>query len=235
VQRVAALASSLLPALWITAGAALLAATAEGWRYALLLRSRTEALAPEWVAVSDALVATIGVLAGVAAAVACLLAVLWTLRARGAAAEEAGVRPARPDWQVLAGVLVPGLNLVLPGSLLAELEHAALRLPARQRPRPSMLLVWWWAMWAANALLWVVAALWSLRSGVQAKADGVVLHALVDVSAAVVAALTAVLVRRLTNLLTPFDPHRLRRLVVVGVSGAPDPPLRSVRMPMSAR
>ena len=42
--------------------------------------------------------------------------------------------------------LVPGLNLSLPGSLLAEIEHSALGRPADRRPRPSRLLLVWWAL-----------------------------------------------------------------------------------------
>jgi hypothetical protein len=187
------------------------------------------------VAASDALVDIAALLAMVAAVVSGVIAVLWMLRAREAAAEQAGVRSARPAWQVPVGLVAPGLNLVLPGSLLGELQHAALRLPATQPPRPGRLLVWWWVAWVIDTLLCWLTVLWGLRSGVQAMADGVVLHALVDIGAATVAVLTVAVVRRLSRLLAPIDPHAVHRLRVVGVSGAPDPPLRSVRLPTSVR
>ena len=58
-------------------------------------------------------------------------------------------------------------------------------------------------LWVANLLGVVLVVLWSLRTSVQAQADGVVLHAVLDLLAAVTAAVTAVLVVRLTRLLTP--------------------------------
>jgi hypothetical protein len=50
--------------------------------------------------------------------------------------------------------------------------------------------------------------LWSLRDGVQARADGVVLHAVLDLLAAVTAGVTARLVLQLTRLLSPAAPAR---------------------------
>jgi hypothetical protein len=81
---------------------------------------------------------------------------------------------------VVLGWLVPGLNLAVPGSVLAEIEHAAMRLPPDRRPRPSALLLAWWVAWVAGACWAVVVLLWSLRTGVQARADGVLLHAVLD-------------------------------------------------------
>jgi hypothetical protein len=64
-------------------------------------------------------------------------------------------------------------------------------------------------------LLSLVVLAWSLRTGVQARADGVVLHAVLDVLAAVTAGVTAVLVTRLTRLLGP--PRVRRRELLVSV------------------
>ncbi|MDN5750771.1 MAG: hypothetical protein L0H64_20065, partial [Pseudonocardia sp.] len=55
--------------------------------------------------------------------------------------------------------------------------------------------------------------LWALRPGVQARADGVVLHAVLNLLAAVTAGVTATLVTRLTRLLGPARADR-RELVV---------------------
>jgi len=211
------LAASAVPVLWATAAVSLLAAAAETWRYALLLASRDGALDAAAVAASDAFVAAAGTVAPILGVLAGLLVVLWSVRARRAAAEVAGVRPARSAAVVVLGWLVPGINLVVPGSVLAEVEHTALRLPPARRPRPSRLLLAWWAAWAAGGVLTVVVLLWSLRTGVQARADGVVLHAVLDLVAAATAVLTALLVSRLTRLLLP---GRARREVLVSVGGA---------------
>jgi hypothetical protein len=54
-----------------------------------------------------------------------------------------------------------------------------------------------------------------LRTSVQAQADGVVLHAVLDLLAAATAGVTAVLAVRLTRLLTPSS--GLHREVLVAV------------------
>jgi hypothetical protein len=210
------MAATAGPLLWATAVVAVLAGAAEIWRYALLLASRDGALGAGTVAASDAFVSSAGTLAPVVALISGGLVVLWSVRAVRAAAEVAGVRPARSTRAVLLGWLVPGLNLAVPGSVLAEIEHSALLLPPARRPRPSKLLLAWWASWLVGGVLAVVVLLWSLRAGVQARADGVLLHAVLDLLAALTAALTALLVARLTRLLLPNpQPHR-EILVAVG-------------------
>lgn len=211
-----------VPLLWATTAVALLAAAAEVWRYVLLLVSRTEALSPGAVAASDALVAAAGTVAPIVGALAGVLVVQWTVRATRAAADQAGVRPSRSARAVVAGWLLPVVNLSVPGSVLAEIEHAASGRPAGQRPRPSRLLVGWWVLWVAGVVLAAVVLLWSLRTGVQARADGVVLHAVLDVLAATTAAVTAVLLTRLSRLLGPVRVRR--RELVVAVTAAPVTP-----------
>jgi hypothetical protein len=205
-----------VPLLWATAAVAFVAAAAEVWRYTLLLASRSDALAAPVVAASDALVLSAGTIAPILTVFAGSLVVLWTVRATRAAAENAGVVPSRRTRDVVAGWLVPGVNLAVPGSVFAEIEHSALGLPATARPRPSRLVRLWWVLWAAGVLLAVVVALWALRGSVQARADGVVLHALLDLLAAVTAATTAVLITHLTRLLAPARTDRREILVRVG-------------------
>lgn len=216
------LVGSVVPLLWATAAVALVAAGAEVWRYVLLLASREGALSAGAVAASDALVGAAGTIAPILAALAGGLLVLWTLRATRAAAERTGVRPSRSDLAVVLGWLVPGLNLTVPGSVLAEIEHTALGRAPGVRPRPSRLVLVWWALWAAGVVLAAVVLLWSLRDGVQARADGVVLHAVLDVLATATAAVSAVLVVRLTRLLGPARPGRRELVLRVG-SVAPLP------------
>lgn len=222
LQVARSLAGTVVPLLWATAVIALVAAGAEIWRYALLLRSRTEALAPAAVAASDALVAAAGIVAPVLAAVAGLAMILWTVRASRAAAERAGVEPARSPRAVVLGWIVPGLNLAVPGTVLAEIEHAVLDRPADVRPRPSRLLLAWWITWAVGGVLALVTLCWLFLPGVQARADGVVLHALVDLLAAASAGLLATLVTSLTRLLGPFHAARRELLVGVGTAAAGD-------------
>jgi hypothetical protein len=206
---------SLGPALWATATVAAVAAGAELWRYVLLLASRSDALPAGLVAASDALVTSAATVAPILAVVAAVLLVVWSVRASRAAGEFAGVVPARSGRAIVAGWLVPVVNLSVPGSVLAEIEHAALARPVGQRPRPSGLLQAWWVLWVANLVGVVVVALWSLRTSVQAQADGVVLHAVLDLLAAATAGVTAVLAARLTRLLTPSRGTHREILVAV--------------------
>ncbi len=218
----------------LTALLALLAAGAEGWRYALLVSSRDAGVAADSVRLSDALVYTASALLLVAAALSATSCLLWLSRARAAAEENAGVRSSRPAWHVFAGVLVPGVNLVLPGMLLAELEHTAAERPPDRRPRPSGLVRAWWSAWVVNLLLALLAVLWGFREGLQAAADGVVLHAVLNLSACVVAVMTILVIRTLSAQLSPADGAVGTRMVFVrGAAGTG--PARRARPADSAR
>ncbi|GAA0508684.1 hypothetical protein GCM10011581_19260 [Saccharopolyspora subtropica] len=227
-RRAEATGATAVATLWITAGVAGLAAFAEGWRYVLLLISRSQALSRTVLAISDALVGTTGLILWPLGAFSGLFVVLWALRARAAAAQRIGVRNARPDWQVVVGVLVPGLNLLVPGSALAELEHTVLAAEGERergaRPYPTLLVRFWWVTWTATLLLGWFTFAWGFRTGVQALADGVVLHALNDALVAVLAMLTVRVIRYLNRLLLPVNPTELRHLWVRAVRAAPPPP-----------
>ncbi|MCW2631803.1 MAG: hypothetical protein JWR88_765, partial [Pseudonocardia sp.] len=214
----AALARTLVPLLWTVAVLATLAAVAELLRYILLLFSRDDALPAAVVAASDAVTIGAGIATLIATAGAGLLLVLWSLRAQAGAAQRGGVRPSRSRREVVLGWLVPGVNLTLPGSVLAEIEHGLLERPPDTRPRPTRLVVLWWLLWDAGVVLCVVTLLWALRDGVQARADGVLLHALLDLVAATTAVATAVLVRQFTRLLHPAQPPRRMLLVRLGAA-----------------
>ena len=222
MEQTRAGASQLLPVLLVTAAVATVGAVGEVWRYVLLLFSRTDALSPTAVAWSDSLV-WFGGWASVASVVASgLLLIGWTRHAVRAAAERSGTRPSRSSRMLVAGWLVPGLNLAVPGAVLAEIEHSALGLPAGRRPRPSIELRIWWVLWAAGVVLAAVTALWSLRTGTQALADGVVLHAWLDALAVATALLTRRVVARLTGLLEPSTGGR-RELLVTAAARRPRP------------
>jgi hypothetical protein len=213
VRRIELQAGLLVPLLRGLAVLAGLSAAGEIWRYVLLLQSRGSALRAGAVAASDALVTAASWIAtGASVGVGAYLLV-WVLRVIAVAAERAGVRAPRDRRSVLIGWLVPGINLTVPGSVLAEVEHTALGRPAGLRPTPSRLLWVWWGLWAANVVLGTIAVLWSFRTGVQAQANGVELHALVDLVVAATAEVTARVVLRLTALVSP-PPVRARLLVV---------------------
>jgi hypothetical protein len=194
---------------------AVVSAAGEAWRYGLLLRSRDGALRAWEVAASDALVAAASFICTAMSAAVGVYLLVWVIRVVAAAAERSGVRPPRSRRAILLGWLVPPVNLSVPGSVLAEVEHAALGRPPGERVRPSRLLLIWWALWAANVLLFLLTAAWSLRTGVQAMADGVELHALLDLTAAATALVTARVVAWLTALVGPPKPIPLPRVVSV--------------------
>jgi hypothetical protein len=208
-------AGLLIPLLRGLAVLALVASAAEIWRYVLLLGSRTAALDAGQVAASDALVQAASWVCTLMAVVVGAYLLFWVFLVIRAAAARSGVRPSRGRGAVLLGWLVPGLNLSVPGAVLAEVEHAALGRPPNQRPRPSRLLLVWWLLWAGNVVFGVLAVIWLLRSGVQAKADGVLLHAAVDLLAAATAVVTARVVAWLTALVNP--PRSIRLPTVVSV------------------
>jgi hypothetical protein len=214
------LAAVAVPLLALTALVVLVTGAAEAWRYSLLLDSRFDAVPAGPLHASDALVVTGGVVSLLSSVLAGAATVGWLVHASTAAAQAAAVTRVRPSWQLVAGVLVPGINLVLPGAVLAELEHAALGHDPARRPRPSSLVLGWWAVWAVGLMLAGITLLWNLRGGVQARADGVLLHVATDLVAGIVAVATIVVVRRLTRLLSPAKLAGARRMVVVRVPGS---------------
>ncbi|MDQ3402235.1 MAG: DUF4328 domain-containing protein [Actinomycetota bacterium] len=229
IERVHSRARLAMSALWLLAVVAVLTSGAEVWRYVLLLGGRTNTLPRDTVELSDTLVVTGSVLSIAAGALALTLVLWWLLPTRRAAAEAAGYEPARSDWQLLPGLFVPGLNLVVPGAMLAELEHAILVKPAAERPKPSALLRSWWIVLVGNGVLFAATVLWRFRDTAQAHADGVLLSAATNLAAGVLAVLTVLVIARLSSLLAPTDPAEIRLMRVVRVDGAPEPPLRATR------
>lgn len=229
-RRLRMIARNVQALLWTVAGLAVIAGAAEVWRYALLVISRDTALSPSVVGTSDAFVLVFSLLTFVLAALAVAGVAWWLFAARSVADNHSGQRPARPGWQVALGTLVPGPNLVLAGPIVAELEHAALGRPAEKRPRPSRLVLAWWGAWWLNAGLLLVTIGLRMRDGVQADADGVLITAVTDLSAAGLAVLTLFVIDRITRFLTPIDDRRLKTLLplrVTEVRGAPEPARRT--------
>ncbi|MGQ0482281.1 MAG: DUF4328 domain-containing protein [Pseudonocardia sp.] len=213
-------AGLLVPMLRGLAVLAVLSAFAEGWRYVLLLRSRTSALNAREVAASDALVGAASWVTVLLTVAVGFLLLRWVLGALRASAARTGRLPARSARTVVLGWLVPGANIAVPGSVMAEIEHAALDRPPGQRPTPSTLVRVWWGLWASNVVLGLVSVGWLLREGAQARADGVVQHALLDLVVAATAVVTARLVTELTALIAPPRVVPLPRVVRVSAPAA---------------
>lgn len=235
VDRVRSIAKHTVAMLWLLAGLAVLAAAAEVWRYVLLLQSRFGALSSGVVSTSDTFVYTGSILALAVGAIAVALTIWWLYVARMAAAEASGFRPGRTNKQFFLGMLIPGVNLAVAGSVFAEIEHAAERGDPNDRPTPSRLVKWWWGIWIADALFMGFTFAWRFRDGVQAQADGVVLAAVTDLLGAALAVLTILLIRKLVALLAPIDTVSLRPMRVLKVVDAPAPPLRATRAFGSSR
>lgn len=235
LERARVLGRNAITVLWFLAGLATTASVAEIWRYALLVTSRDTALSSRVVDMSDALEIISSLLTVVFGLMALGSVLWWLLLIRHAAAEESGHASPRSSRQVVIGTLVPGINLLLAGSILAELEHAVLRRPPDRRPRPSRLVLAWWATWLVNGLLMALVIGWRFREGIQAQADAVLLTGFLNASAALLAGLTAVVVYRLTSLIAPVPVRRMRLRRVVSVRGAPQPQLRPARPASASR
>lgn len=165
-----------------------LAAASEAFRYGLLVFNRSHLVDPLVVAVSDSLVWATQLsapLVAVAAAVAsaCRLVVL-----RRAVFAARGLSDPRSPRSIAVGVLVPVVNLAMPGVYLTEI--------ARDDHRTLVTIRIWWATWIGNGALVVVGVLSRNRDGLQAQADGVLWAAVTSAVAAATALLTLLVVRR---------------------------------------
>jgi hypothetical protein len=235
IDRVPVLSRSLIGVLFGFALLAVVAAGAEIWRYVLLIQGREAALTRSVVAFSDGFVLTAGLLASTLALLPAGLSLWWLLVTRQAAADVSGDDPPRPVWQVLVGVLAPVVNLPMALSVVGELEHAVLGRPRDVRPKPSRQVVVWWGAWLLNWVLLGASIVWRFRDDVQSMADSVVLVSLTDLSAALLAVVTALVVRRFSALLAPSDARDVREMRVLKVEGAPEPELRTRRPAGAAR
>ncbi|MEV6875587.1 DUF4328 domain-containing protein [Amycolatopsis sp. NPDC051128] len=235
IDRVPVLSRSLIGVLFGFALLAVVAAGAEIWRYVLLVQGRDAALTRSVVAFSDGFVLATGLLASILALLPAGLSLWWLLIARRAAADVSGDDPPRPVWQVLVSVLVPVVNLPMALSVVGELEHAVLSRPRDVRPKPSRPVLVWWGAWLLNWVLLGASIVWRFRDDVQSMADSVVLVALTDLSAALLAVVTALVVRRFSALLAPSDARDVREMRVLKVEGAPEPELRTRRPAGAAR
>ena len=105
-----------------TAGAAVLAAAAETWRFVLMLVGRTQVLSGPLVATNDALVAATGVAVVMLAVLTAAVAVPALIRTHRWAAVRSGHGPSRTARAVAARLLVPGWNVYGAGQIFIEID-----------------------------------------------------------------------------------------------------------------
>lgn len=206
--------ADLAPTLLVTAAVLFaVAALAELVRYGLLLRNRTTLIDPTVLAVSDGLVGAAGVMAPVLALAAAAASVAWLLRTRAAGYAAVGRSDPRRPAAVVAGCLVPGVNLVLPGVYLHEIGD--------RNPKTRNLIRLWWGLWACSGVLLAVNLVWRSHDSVQAQANGVLLAAFGDVVAVAVAVATLAVMRHVDGLGLTGRPRALTRWVVAVPEAAP--------------
>ncbi len=210
-ERAEILAASLRPLLLAASVALVVAALAQGWRYALVLQEQGPGglISARTAGLSDLAVAVTAVLAPVLVVVATLVGSLWLLRARRAAVVRAGLRDTRSERAVVLGVWVPGWNLAQAGVLVTELE----RLATGSGGAPSPRVRGWWAGWVLSLSLAAAAWLWPLWGTTQSEVDAVVLSGLADLAGAACTALAWLLVGSLTTRLAASAGPPVRRWV----------------------
>ncbi len=192
----------------MTTAAFVLAGLAEYGRYLILLWNRTR-LIPGWLLwISDATVWLFGTLAPILALVTALSLVAWLIEARRTAYAGYGSRDPRRPWTLIAGCVIPGVNLVWPGVFLTELAGA------HRDPRALRAVRIWWAAWAASGVLFIAATLWRNASTLQAEADGVSFTGFTDLCAAGFAVLTLWTVRLLEGRDLRGTPRTAHRLLI---------------------
>ncbi|TCN52272.1 uncharacterized protein DUF4328 [Rhodococcus sp. SMB37] len=156
-----------------------LAAVAELARYVLLLVNRTRLIEPIVLALSDSAVWATQIVGPLVALAASVASGLRLIEVRRRVFADHGTSDPRSPGSVLFGVVVPGVNLVLPGVFLTEIAH--------DRPRILRAVRIWWVLIVSNAVLFVFVLFWRQRDALQAMADAVLLTAVVAAMAAVVA------------------------------------------------
>ncbi|PTR22520.1 uncharacterized protein DUF4328 [Rhodococcus sp. OK519] len=201
-EVVADLAPTLLACAALVFG---LATVAECFRYGLLVFNRVRLVDPLTLAISDAMVWSTQLSAPLVA-VAAAFAVACRLRVeRARVFAERGLADPRSLRELLVGVLLPGLNLVMPGVYLTEIVDGDRRL------RRAVRL--WWTSWIAGGILVVANVLWRNQDSLQARADGVVLSAITAAVGLVTALLALLVIRRFDGRDLLGRPHRVTRWI----------------------
>jgi len=176
-------------------------AAGEIWRYCCCCAAEVARWMPARSPASDALVewaSWVGTAMSVAVGAYLLV---WVLRGVPRPPPEAvRVRPSRSRRTVLIGWLVRVLNISMPGSVLAEVEPHRARPPAPVTGSASGLLRLWWRCGQPAVTLSLSPCCGRCAPALQDRANGVELHAVVDLLACGHRAVTARVVAWLTAL-----------------------------------
>lgn len=198
----------------VTAVTALVAAGAEIWRFVLLLEGRTLVLSGSVVRASDVLVAASGLAVLTFAVLMAAFAVPALVRTHHAAARKLGFAPSRSGPGIVARLLVPIWSVYGAGQIVTEIDRMLGRSSGTgnsardtdeavpDRAGSSWVVKAWWASWVVSAVLITVTLARGYGGSLQAIADTVELHIAVDLVAAVVAALAAVILLRFAGAFT---------------------------------
>ena len=205
----------------LTSVAALVAAGAEIWRFVLLLEGRALVLSGSVVRSSDVLVAASGLAVLTFAVLMAVFAVPALVRTHHAAARRLGCEPSRSGPGIVARLLVPIWNIFGAGQIVTEIDRMLARFRSRKTSeirsdqssaaepaaqpatvRSSWLVKAWWLGWIISALLIIATLARGFGGSLQAIADTVELHIAVDLAAAVVAGLAAVILLRFARAFT---------------------------------
>ncbi len=212
-------AADLAPTLLVgTAVVFGLAAVAEAVRYGLLLFNRTRLVDPLALAISDAAVWATQVVGPVVALAAAVASGFRLLALRRRVYAERGLADSRSPLSVLAGVVIPGVNLAMPGVFLTEIGN--------HDPRLLRAIRTWWVLWVMNGVLAVALLAWRQRDTLQARADGVLFTAVLAALGAVVALATLQVLRLFDGADLWGRPLRRRRFTyATGPAWAPIAPI----------
>ena len=208
----------------VTAVTALVVAGAEIWRFVLMLEGRTLVLSGTVVRTSDVLVAASGLAVLTFALLTAAFVAPALVRTHHAAARRLGCAPSRSGPGIVARLLVPIWNIYGAGQVVTEIDRMLAQRPdADSKPardndskpardndsaghiaqaRGSRIVKVWWLSWIVSGLLITVTLARGLGGSLQAIADTVELHIAVDLVAAVVAGLAAVILLRFARAFT---------------------------------
>lgn len=213
------MAADLAPTLLVgTAVVFGLAAVAEAVRYGVLLFNRTRLVDPLVLAVSDAAVWATQVVGPVVALAAAVASGFRLIDLRRRVYAERGLADSRSPLSILAGLVVPGLNLAMPGVFLTEI--------ADRDPRLLRAIRTWWVLWVVDAVLVVALLAWRQRDTLQARADGVLFTAVLAALGAVVALATLHVLRLFDDADLWGRPLRRRRFTqATGPAASPIAPI----------
>ncbi|WP_328856052.1 DUF4328 domain-containing protein [Williamsia herbipolensis] len=197
-SRLERLAGSLTPLLQATGSVLLVAAFAEAWIYALLIRNRTAPVGATTAGWAYAITWALGVVSIVMVVASLLSFTEWLRRRRAEAFAEHDRLDPRPTWHLVVGCLVPVVNIVAPAVFLHELARCGHALPA---DRVMRVLRLWWAAWAALSALAIGTLVIRYASdSIQWGANAVLLTVVCDLAGAAFAVVSSRLLVR------AFDP-----------------------------